>query len=118
MSLKDKVNDLNTMVLQGQILEAFDTYYADDVVMQENDQEPRAGKAANRAYEEQFVNGLTEFRDAEIKAQAVNEEDGVAATQWYMDFTHSAYGDVEREQVSVQHWEDGKVVRERFFYDE
>ena len=118
MSLKDNVNDLNNMILQGQILEAFDTYYADDVVMQENNQEPRVGKETNRAYEEQFVGGLTEFRAAEVKAQAVNEEDGVAFTQWYMDFTHSEYGDVERHQVSVQHWENGQVVRERFFYGE
>ncbi len=116
VSLEDRVNDLNQMILQGQILEAFEKYYADDVVMTDNNQEPRVGKAANRVYEEQFVNGLTAFRGAEIKSVAVNEETGVAMVEWWMDFTHSTFGDVERHQVAVQHWKDGQIVREHFFY--
>ena len=49
MSLRDDVNALNSMILQGQIMEAFDKYYADDLVMQENNGEPRVGKATNQA---------------------------------------------------------------------
>ena len=42
-------NELNQMILAGKAMEAFEKYYADDIVMQENDQPPRVGKAANRA---------------------------------------------------------------------
>ncbi len=52
------VTKLNDMILQGKILEAFDMFYADDVVMQENENEPRVGKDANRAFEESFVKKL------------------------------------------------------------
>ncbi len=116
MSLHDDVNALNSMILQGQIMEAFDKYYADDLVMQENNGEPRVGKATNRAYEEAFVNGLTAFNGAEVKALAVNEEDGTVMVQWWMAFTHKDYGDIDRHQVCVQRWKDGQIVHERFFY--
>jgi hypothetical protein len=53
-SLLEKITDLNNMVLQGKPMEAFETWYHDDVVMQENDQQPTIGKAANRTREEQF----------------------------------------------------------------
>ena len=36
--------DLNEMVLNGQALEAFEKYYSEDVVMQENSAEPVVGK--------------------------------------------------------------------------
>ncbi len=113
-SLRAKVDDLNAKILEGKILEAFDQYYAEDVVMEEDDVR-REGFEANREYEEQFVNGLTEFRAAEIKSIAVNEEDGVAFIEWYMDFTLEGVGDVEQQQTAVQYWEDGKIVHEKFY---
>lgn len=38
--------ELNELIVSGQALEAFDRFYDDDVVMQENQQEPRVGKDA------------------------------------------------------------------------
>ena len=39
-TLLKKISDLNDLVLQGKALEAFETYYDDDVVMQENENAP------------------------------------------------------------------------------
>ena len=36
MNLKEKIEDLNKMILSGQNMEAFEKYYHNDVVMQEN----------------------------------------------------------------------------------
>ena len=52
---KAAVEDLIAKVVGGKALEAFDRYYADDVTMQENEQPPRVGKAACRAFEEDFL---------------------------------------------------------------
>ena len=71
MGLKELVEDLNSMIVKGQILEAFEKYYADDVVMQENEQPPTVGKDANREREKEFLANVTEFRGAEAKAVAV-----------------------------------------------
>lgn len=116
MSLREQVNDLNNMILQGQILDAFDKYYAEDVVMAEAGQEPRVGKAACRAFEESFVSSLTAFRGAEVKAVATDEENGVAMVEWFFDYTHKEWGDRTYDQVAVQHWKDGQIVKETFFY--
>jgi ketosteroid isomerase-like protein len=116
MSLRDNVNELNRMILQGEILDAFDKFYAEDVVMQEDSDEPRRGKAANREYEEQFVASLEQFHDAEIRAVALDEENGVAMIEWFMDVTVAGQGRTQMEQIAVQRWEDGQVVHERFYH--
>jgi hypothetical protein len=46
--IEKSLNDLNSLVLSGKALEAFDKYYHDDVEMQENSQPGTKGKAANR----------------------------------------------------------------------
>ncbi len=114
-TLRQSVDDLNARILQGDILGAFEDYYADDVVMIDAGQPPRVGKDVNRQYEEVFVNGLTEFRGAEVKSSAIDEANGKALTEWHFDFTHSDFGDQTYDQVAVQTWKDGKVVEERFY---
>lgn len=47
-TLTDQVQDLYARILGGDILGAFEDYYADDLVMQEPGMEPRVGKALNR----------------------------------------------------------------------
>ena len=53
-SVQELDKQLNDDVLSGKIMDAFEKYYADDVVMQENSEDPRVGKAANRKAEEEF----------------------------------------------------------------
>src|SRR4029077_4414047 len=59
---KTAVEDLIAKVVGGKALEAFDRYYADDVTMQENEQPPRVGKAACRAFEEDFLSKIKAVR--------------------------------------------------------
>lgn len=111
--LRAAIEDLNNLVLGGEALEAFDKYYADDCVMQEDNMEPVRGKAENRAHEEEFLNAVTEFRSAEVKAVAVG--DGVTMVEWHFDYTHAEWGDMKYDQVAVQRWRDGQIVHERFY---
>lgn len=112
--IKSLVEDLNEMIKEGKLLEAFEKYYADNVVMQENNDEPRVGKEVNRKAEEAFVGGVTTFHEVRTPHSAVNGN--IAFTEQYMDFTHKDWGRAKRAQVSVQQWENGKVVNERFYY--
>ncbi|WP_254152726.1 hypothetical protein [Chryseosolibacter indicus] len=50
-TLKQKLEELNDLVLRGNALEAFEKFYHPDVVMQENENAPTIGKEANRARE-------------------------------------------------------------------
>ncbi len=111
--LESKVHELNDMILKGQILEAFEKFYSDDVVMQEGAEDPTVGKPACRSKEEAFVNGLEELRAAELRSVAVG--DGVTTTEWHFDYTHGDWGEMKYDQVAVQNWKDGKIVKERFY---
>ncbi len=114
-SLQEKVEDLNTRILNGDILGAFEDHYAENVVMIDAGMPPREGKDINRTYEEAFVNGLSEFRGAEVKAVAIDEEKGKALVEWHFDFTHNDFGVQKYDQVAVQTWKDGQIVEERFY---
>lgn len=115
MPLADSVNDLNRMIEEGQILEAFETYYAEDVVMQEVGQEPRHGKEANRAYEQAWISGLKRISITH-KGVAVNEETGRVYVEAHYDFDHEKWGPLSYDQVAAQRWEDGKIVEETFYH--
>ncbi|MGL1887926.1 MAG: ester cyclase [Reichenbachiella sp.] len=114
-SLKSKVNELNTMILNGQVLEAFEKFYADNVTMQENENPVSIGKDACRVNEEAFVNGITEFRRAEVKNVIVSDQLTVVA--WDFDFTHKDWGVRNYTQIAVQRWQDGLIVNEKFYYN-
>jgi hypothetical protein len=115
-SLEERVNELNNMILQGQILEAFDKFYAEDVTMQENEDEPTVGKVANRLNEEAFVNNITEFRGAAVKNVIVSDD--ITVVEWGFDFTHSVWGVRTYAQVTVQRWNgEGQIVNEKFYYN-
>ena len=114
-SLVEKIHNLNQLVLQGKVMEAFETYYDEAVVMQENEMEPTVGKEANRNREEEFSRNLLEFRAA--KPLKVTVGDNVTMVEWHFDFTHKEWGVRNYNQVSVQEWQDGKIIKEKFYYD-
>ncbi|MEM1125122.1 MAG: nuclear transport factor 2 family protein [Bacteroidota bacterium] len=115
-TIREHVDELNNMILQGQILEAFDKFYAPGVVMADMFTGNREGFDHCRQFEVDFVNNLTEFRGAEVKNVEVDEENGLAFVHWAMDYTHKEWGVRDYEQVAVQRWEDGQIVHERFLY--
>lgn len=106
---------LNDMFLTGRAMEAFEEFYADDVVMQENNDEPRVGKDVNRKAEQDFFASVKEFHGAEITATAVNGD--VSFCEINMDVTFQNDYRFKMAQVAVRRWKDGKISNERFYYN-
>lgn len=113
MSIQSDVQAVIDGILRGEILETFDRFYADDVVMSENGADERQGKAANREYEEAFVQNVT-FHGAEVGDVLIDGER--AAIEWVFDMTPNGGERVQQRQVALQTWRDGKVVRETFYH--
>ncbi len=114
IEIENALQDLNSLVLAGKPMEAFEKYYHDDVSMQENNLPPTLSKAANRDREIQFFNDVTEFRGAEVKGLAIGDD--ISYVTWHYDYTHRQWGERNYTQVSVQHWKDGKIIYEQFIY--
>ena len=108
------LNDLINGILTGKLLEKFELYYADDCVMSENGDEAqtRVGKEANRAYETYFVNNAT-FHDARLGPVLVDGDH--SAYEMYMDISMGGQR-MQRTQVALQTWKDGKIAKEVFYY--
>ena len=114
IDLKAAFEHIKTLVLQGKAMEAFEKYYGEDVVMQENETPATIGKAANRDRELDFFSKVVEFRKTEVKNVAYGND--VIISEWFVDYTHADWGKISHDQVSVQKWKDGKVIHERFYY--
>jgi hypothetical protein len=113
-NLKEPVTELNTMLLAGKHMEAFELFYDEDVSMQENNQAPTLGKNANRIREQEFFGQIIDFRGAQLIDVAVGAD--VSMCVWRYDYTHRTWGVRNYTQVAVQKWRNGKIVSEQFFY--
>jgi len=116
MDVKTLDDQVNQAVLTGGAMEAFEKFYADDVVMQENSDEPFVGKDVNRKREEEFFASVEEFHGGQLLASAVGD-DGVTFGEWEYDITFKGMGRVKMNQTSVRRWKDGKIASERFYYN-
>jgi len=113
-TLRHRVDTLNIMIQQGRIMDAMNEFYADEVVMSENDAEATVGLDANLAREQDFVNN-TQWHGLELKDVVIDGD--TAMVRWWMDFTNSHYGQrLAFTQVAFQRWRDNRIVEERFYY--
>lgn len=112
--IKQRVDALNTMITKGQIMEAMNEFYAENVVMAENNQPPTVGLAANLEREQAFVDNTTWY-GLKLKNVAIGND--VSMVEWFFDFHNTQYGSrLAFTQVAVQRWDQGKIVDERFYY--
>lgn len=114
-ALLEKINTLNDLILHGKALEAFDQFYHEEVSMQENNEPEVIGKSENRKREEAFFGSITEFRDAKPLKVAVGDQ--VTMVEWFYDYTHKDWGVRKYTQVAIQEWKDGKIIKEKFYYN-
>lgn len=112
--LEKALSELNKMISRGAILEAFEKYYDDAVIMQENTEAPVVSKANNRVREVEFVNNLISFDKAEVKAMGINNDQVLVL--WHFEYNHREWGFKNYDQVAIQTWKGGKIISERFIY--
>ena len=114
-TLIEKISDLNDMVIQGKVLEAFDMFYHDEVCIQVNANETIEGKRQNRTVKEQFLNSILEWHSANPMKVSIGE--GITMVEWLYNFNHKIEGDTRQMHVAVQEWKDGKIIKEKLYYN-
>ena len=115
MTIKEDIDDMNSMIIAGKAMDAFEKYYDESVVMQENENPPIYGKEVNRKRETEFFDSLAIFHGAQIKAVAIG--DGVSMVEWVFDVTPKGMSRIKMNQVAVQRWNRGKIISEKFYHD-
>jgi hypothetical protein len=114
MSIRAKEDDLNQKILGGKALDAFEEYYADDVVMKEGNEDRFEGKNTNRDREKDFFSSVERLNALELRSVAYG--DGVTVSEWHYDFVHTDWGHQKFDQVAVRRWNDNGLVAEEQFY--
>lgn len=113
--LQDRLDDLLGHIRDGRILEAMREFYAPDVTMEEPAYGATVGLDANVTREEAFVDSVAAWKRFDVVATAVGPN--TTMYESIMDWTTTDGRDVHVEQVAVATWKDGRIVRERFYYD-
>lgn len=111
-----RINELLDYIRSGQIMEAMEEFYADDVVMTEPMYGATSGLKANLERERKFVDSVAEFKNFEAPVVAVDGDTSIYEN--VMDWVGTDGKNYHVEQVVVARWnDDGKIVHERFYYD-
>ncbi|KAN0029380.1 hypothetical protein ACTFIV_011271 [Dictyostelium citrinum] len=110
--IKSNLESIIKGIQDNRILEVFDKFYHEDVIMYEKgDSTNRVGKSANRKAEESFVKNAT-IHEAKLLKLLVDGEN--TAYQMYMDFTYGEHH-IKKDQWAVQQWSNGLVIKEEFY---
>jgi hypothetical protein len=114
-TLKEKVNQLNILILTGDTIKAMELFYADEVEMQENEEFPRKGKTLCINYEKENLQKVKTFT-GKLLNQAIDEANEIVFSEWEIQCIYRDDSKYLLKQVSVQHWLNGLVIKEKFYY--
>jgi ketosteroid isomerase-like protein len=117
MSYYDKAKQIYDFMAQGKMLDAFDKYYNDKVVMVEATGETRKGKEANRKFQSEFMGTIKEVHGSGVNAITSDEKAGVTMVESWMDVTNKEGQRMKMEEVAVQKWQGDQIIHERFYYN-
>lgn len=115
MNLKASVEDLNAMLLEGRTQEAWNKYYADDMVRRTEWGGLVVGKDLIQERDQDMRNDVAEWGRFAINAVAVDPDKAVTMVEWSLEFTHKSWGHVRLNLVCVQRWRDERIFDESIY---
>ncbi len=117
MTYLERAKDIQDQVFGGKLLDAFEKYYHDDVVMIEATGDVRKGKDANREAEKKFLSSVKEWHGGGVRAITSNESEATTMVESWLDVTMEGVGRITMEQIARQKWQDDQIIEERFYYN-
>ena len=115
--LKNTVEKLNTLIKEGKIMEAFEKYYGDNVVIYVNGNAPVNGKDANRKREMIFLQEIEKLNSSEIKSVTFGGIDNnVSMTEWAINIENKEGEKKTIYRVNVQHWKNDRIINEKLYF--
>jgi hypothetical protein len=95
--------------------EVYERYYDENVVVQENMQPSRIGRALSIERQKLMNANVKEIHDFKIGAVLVDGDRSMV--EMNLDATTKDGHHLKIEEVGLQTWKDGKIIHERYFYD-
>jgi len=112
-NLNELVAAKNAMVVQGQIVEATQKYFAEQAQTQDFDGTITSGKAEMVAKMEGFAGAIAQVKAIELKHVAVRGNASFA--EYIFNFMMQDGSEVYWHEIIRSVWEDGLIVHEQYF---
>lgn len=120
MGIRELHQEIIDALEKGDFVGPIEKFYADDVVVQANDDAPSTGRDAIAAAEKEYVEGVTAFHGIKVHATAVDDQgdgNGVVFYECEMHWEHTGRPKVDINQTVVERWKNGKIASIRFYGD-
>lgn len=114
-NLETNVKAFNQLITADNTLKAMELFYAENVTMQENEEPPRVGKTFCINHEKKNLEGVKNFT-LTIISQAIDPINEVVFSEYDLEFETLKGLKMRLKEAAVQHWKDGQVVKEKFYY--
>ena len=116
MLLKSTIKTFQTLLKQGKTLDAIEQFYDETVQVQENSDSPRIGKTLALTHERENLKRIN-WMTIEFKSTVMDTKQGLVLGEMQIDFENLKRDKKRLNEAFVQHWKDGKVVFERYYYN-
>ena len=115
MLLKNTVKAFHLLLKQGKMLESIEHFYDENVQVQENNEPPRIGKALALKTESDNLKRI-DTMTVKLKNVVMDTKQGLVLGEMQIDFENKKGEKKRLNEAFVQHWKDGKIIFERFYY--
>ncbi len=113
MTLKEKVENMDRLVLTGKFVEAVEQFFHPDAIVHSAHADRKSGKETKIESLKTFFNGIRQINHIKLHSYAVGDD--VTMSEFTFDFT-SVYGSpVTWHEVIRRRWKDGLVYDEKYF---
>lgn len=115
-SLKNDVDQFLKLLTSGNLAQAAEAYYAEDINVFENQKLVRAGLKQCIKYEREQMEHQQTPPKIGLRKVAINEPMGHVFLEYTLRFTDLRNRPMRIDEVAVQTWEGGKISEERFYH--
>jgi ketosteroid isomerase-like protein len=116
MTLRDRVEELlDFFKTNPPVEQVYERFYDENVVVQENLQPPRVGRAMSIERQQRMNANVKEIHDFKIGTVLVDGDRSVI--EMHIDMTTNDGHRIRIEELGLQTWRDGRIIHERYFYD-
>ena len=112
-NLKQKVDALDSMVSQGQIIQALEEFFHPEIRTQEGNGDISSGKADKKTMLEGFFSGISSVNEIKLHSNAVGDD--VTLSEFTIDLTQNDGSPILWNEVIRRQWKDGLVINERYY---
>lgn len=116
MTLRDRVQELlDFQKTNPPVEQIYERFYDENVVVQENLQTPRVGRAISIDRQQRMNANVKEVHELKIGAVLVDGDRSVI--EMHLELTTVDGYRIRLEEVGMQTWKNERIIHERYFYD-